>query len=240
MTFILIHGSFHDGEAWSEVAAQLRSQGHHVHTPTVAGHGHGARVDTTHDLAAQSVVEYIESNELTQFVLVGHSSGGITICKVAEKVSTRVRRMVFFSAFVPASGESLLDNMPPEARALFGALAAQSEDNTVSLPFPVWRELFMNDAPHDLASATWTRLSPDPYGKATEPVDLTTFYELSIPRSYLLASEDTALPPGSWWWHPRMSSRLDPYRFHQMPGGHELMFTNPQALANKLIEAGQD
>jgi hypothetical protein len=37
-----------------------------------------------------------------------------------------------------------------------------------------------------------------------------------------------------------MSSRLGLYRLVQMPGGHELMFTNPTGLADKLIEAGRD
>jgi hypothetical protein len=37
-----------------------------------------------------------------------------------------------------------------------------------------------------------------------------------------------------------MTSRLGMYRFLQMPGGHEVMFTNPDGLAAKIIEAGRD
>jgi hypothetical protein len=44
---------------------------------------------------------------------------------------------------------------------------------------------------------------------------------------------------GDWGW-PRMSGRLGLHRLIQMPGGHELLFTNPNDLADKIIEAGRD
>jgi hypothetical protein len=37
-----------------------------------------------------------------------------------------------------------------------------------------------------------------------------------------------------------MSGRLGLHRLIQMPGGHELLFTNPNDLADKIIEAGRD
>jgi hypothetical protein len=54
------------------------------------------------------------------------------------------------------------------------------------------------------------------------------------------SSEDIALGPGEWDRHPRMSSRLALYRLVQMPGSHEGLFTNPDGLAAKLVEAGRD
>ena len=48
------------------------------------------------------------------------------------------------------------------------------------------------------------------------------------------------MPPGEWGWHPRMSSRLGTYRLVQMPGSHELMFSNPVGLADKILDAGRD
>jgi hypothetical protein len=37
-----------------------------------------------------------------------------------------------------------------------------------------------------------------------------------------------------------MSQRLGLFRLVQMPGSHEVVFTNPIGLAEKLIEAGRD
>ena len=159
--------------------------------------------------------------------------------EVAEAIPDRIRRLVYGSGIVLNDGECLNDVVPPYFRELFCQLAADSPDNTVMLPFPIWREAFLNDADLDLARSAYEKLSPEPYEQILEPLDLKKFYTLDIPRSYLLGTEDIALPPGEWGWHPRMTSRLGLHRFLQMPGGHELLFSNPNGLADKIIEAGR-
>jgi hypothetical protein len=39
---------------------------------------------------------------------------------------------------------------------------------------------------------------------------------------------------------PRFTGRLGTHRFLDMGGGHEVIFTNPEALVAKLIEAARD
>jgi len=108
------------------------------------------------------------------------------------------------------------------------------------LPFTIWREAFINDADLKLAQFAYSQLSPEPYQPFVEKLDLKKFYSLEIPKSYINATEDIALPQGEWGWHPRMSNRLGLCRLVQMPGGRELMFTNPAGLAKKILEAGRD
>ena len=185
-------------------------------------------------------MDFIVNRDLTDIVLVGHSFGGTIISKVVEAIPARVRRLVFSSGFVLNDGESINDTVPPHFRNLFSELAAASSDNSVMLPFPIWRESFLNDADIEVAHWSYERLSPEPYQQIVEPLELKRLYALDTPRSYLLNSEDIALPPGEWGWHPRMTSRLGLYRLVQMPGGHELLFSNPNGLADKIIEAGRD
>lgn len=92
------------------------------------------------------------------------------------------------------------------------------------------------------SSVRWVyeHLSPQPYGMMTESIDLDVFHRLSTPRSWLMGTEDTAMPMGEWGWHPRMSQRLGNYRLVTMPGGHELMETNPIGLTDKIIQARRD
>lgn len=70
----------------------------------------------------------------------------------------------------------------------------------------MWRELFMNDADHALAQATYERLSPQPIGMVEAELDLRRFYEPveagRLRCSYLNATDDISLPPG-----PRNLSR---------------------------------
>jgi pimeloyl-ACP methyl ester carboxylesterase len=239
-TFVLVHGFWHDGAAWNRVIRRLEHRGHSAFGPTVAGHGREVCKRVSHAESTQSIVEFIVGHGLTDFVLVGHSTGGTIISKVAELIPDRVRRLVFYGGFVLNDGESLNDAVPPHYRALFAKLAKASPDNTVKLPFIIWREMFINDGDLHLAWSSYKRLSPGPYQQIIEPLNLKKFYTLDIPRSYLIGSNDIALPPGDWGWHPRMSSRLRRYRLVRMPGSHELIFSNPKGLADKLIEAGHD
>jgi len=162
----------------------MKRLGHHGHEafgPTVAGHGKGVCKNVSHAQSTQSIVDFVVSSGLTDIVLVGHSYGGTIISKVAEVVADRIRRLVFWSGFVLNDGESLNDAVPPYFRDLFRGLAADSPDDSVMLPFPIWREAFLNDADLDLARSTYEKLSPTPYQQILEPLDLKKFYTLDTP-----------------------------------------------------------
>jgi pimeloyl-ACP methyl ester carboxylesterase len=240
-TFVLVHGAWHDGSAWTEVIKQLEAKGHQAFAPTIAGHGKGVNKNVNHAQCTQSIVDYIVSKDLTDIVLLGHSFAGTIIAKVTEAILDRIRRLIFFNAFILNDGESLTDNIPPDSKVLFDNLARESGDQTIMMPFEVWREAFLNDADLELARSSYAQLSPEPYQLFIDKLDLKQFYSLPIPKSYLYCTEDNVLPQGEQWgWHPRMSNRLGLFRLVQMPGSHEVMFSNPVGLAEKIIVAGRD
>jgi pimeloyl-ACP methyl ester carboxylesterase len=239
-TFVLVHGAWHDGSAWNAVIQHLETRGHQAFAPTIAGHGKGVDKNVNHAQCTQSIVDYIVDKDLTDIVLLGHSFGGTIIMKVAEAIPDRIRRLIFFDAFVLNDGESLRDNVPPHLQTLLDELVRESDDNTVMMPFEIWREASLNDADLELAQSSYAQLSPEPYQPFIDKLDLKQFYSLPIPKSYLYCTEDNVLPQGEWGWHPRMSSRLGLFRLVQMPGSHEVMFSNPIGLAEKIIVAGRD
>jgi pimeloyl-ACP methyl ester carboxylesterase len=235
-TFVLVHGSWHGGWAWDGVRALLHQEGHRTLAPTLAGHGAGAqRAGIRHADCVESVVAAVEGAELTDVVLVGHSFGGSVISKVVEQVPDRVKRLVFFTAFVLENGQSVADNLPPEQVEEFAALAAASPDDTVACPWEVFRDFFMQDAPEEAARGVFDRLCPQPYRTWTDRLDLSRFYELDTPMSYIACRDDLALSPGAW--HPGMSSRLGDFDFLEMPGSHEVMFTRPREVAESIVLA---
>jgi pimeloyl-ACP methyl ester carboxylesterase len=235
-TFVLVHGAWHDGSAWKAVIQHLEAKGHQAFAPTIAGHGKGANKNVNHAQCTQSIVDYIVDKDLTDIVLLGHSFGGTIIAKVAEAIGDRIRRLIFLTAFVLNDGDSLTDNIPPDSQALFDKLARESDDNTITMPFELWREAFLNDADLELAKSSYAQLSSEPYQPLIDKLDLKQFYSLPIPKSYLYCTEDNVLPQGEQWgWHPRMSNRLGLFRLVQMPGSHEVMFSNPVSLAEKII-----
>ena len=83
-------------------------------------------------------------------------------------------------------------------------------------------------------------LNPQPYKTFTEAVQLNTaLAEMMIGKSYLNFQQDAAMPH-SMPWHPRLSERLGLFRLVEGQGSHEVCFTNPSLLADKIIEAGRD
>ena len=239
-TFVLVHGAWHDGSAWQAVIDHLEAKGHQAFAPMIAGHGKDVNKNVNHAQCTRSIADYIIDKDLTNIVLLGHSFGGTIITKVAEAIADRIKLLIFLDAFVLNDGESLEDNIPPDYQTLFSRQASESEDNTVMLAFDVWREAFINDADLKLAKSSYAQLSSQPYQPLVDRLDLKKFYSLLIPKSYLYCSEDIVLPHGEWGWHPKMSNRLGLFRFVQMPGSHEVMFSNPAGLAEKIVEVGRD
>jgi pimeloyl-ACP methyl ester carboxylesterase len=240
MRLVLVHDAWHDGSLWEAVAGHLRHAGHDVHAPTIAGHGPDtSHADVDHPRCSESIVRYLVERDLSDVVLLGHGFGGTIVSKVAEAVPQRLQRLVYLNAFVLDDGESLKDTVPAAYRDLFSALAEASDDASLTMPFRLWREAFVNDADLETARRTYGLLSPTPYRPFVDPLDLKKFYSLQLPASYLNCTEDIALPQGEYGWFPRMANRLGLYRLVQMPGGHETLLTAPDRLAGKIVEAGR-
>jgi hypothetical protein len=128
--------------------------------------------------------------------------------------------------------------VPPNYVELFAHLEA--DDGSVMLPFPIWREAFINDADAELAQKAFDVLNTHPYATFTDKIRLNTNpVAMEIPKSYINCTEDTALPH-SMTWHPRLSEKLGLFRFVECPGSHEVCFTNPAVLADKIVQAGRD
>jgi len=234
--FVLIHGSWHGGWAWQEVVGHLSKTGYRAEAPTLPGHGPGAtRAGITHQDCVRAVVDFIHQHRLENVVLVGHSFGGTVVQKVAEEVPKRIERTVFLDALIVEDGHCVFDELPADYVAMFNQLAGASSDDTMLIPWEIWRENFIQDALEPVARSLWEQLSPEPNQVNLDKLFLERFYSLAIPKSFIHCRHDRALPPG--YFHPRMSSRLGAFTLIEMDGSHEVMFTRPEELANKIVEA---
>ena len=239
-TFVLVHGAWHSGRELELTASIMRNSGHLVLTPTLMGNGPEDAKTVGLEDAIQSLLNYIEENKLSDIVLAGHSFGGFIITAVADRMPARIRRLIYWNAFVPHNGESQCDLMPPHYVAMFDANYAERGDGSVTVSFPVWRDVFMNDADLETATRTYRLLNPHPYKTFTDKVSLSADpAAMQIPKSYINCMDDTGLPQ-SFGWHPRLSERLGLFRLIQIPGGHELCFSDPPRLAQALLDAGRD
>jgi pimeloyl-ACP methyl ester carboxylesterase len=237
MQFVLVHGSWQDGRCWDATVSELRAAGHDAFAPTLPGNGDQANPAVTMAETAAAVVEVLTSNDLREVVLVGHSFGGAVAQLVAQQVPDRLSRVVFYNAYVIADGEAVFSYVPESVAGAFTALA--SPDGTLTLPYSYFREHLMNDADATTAEWAYTLTSPEPLGRSAEKLDLAAFYSLAVPMSYLHAYDDNVFPASDFSWHPGMSQRLPDFRLVTIPGGHELMFSDPVSLADGLVKAGR-
>jgi pimeloyl-ACP methyl ester carboxylesterase len=239
-TYVLVHGAWHSGELMEPVAQHLRGLGHTVHCPTLAGNRPGDDRSTIglHQ-AVQSLLDYLNSHDLTRVRLVGHSYGGMVISHAADQVGERIERLVFCNAFVPLDGECLNDMVPSHYVAMFEQIAAANQ-GAVTLPYPIWRESFINDADARLAQSSYERLNPHPYKTFTHRARLSQpLAAMGMGKSYINCLQDTAMPH-SLPLHPRLSERLVLFRLVECMGSHELCFSDPLRLAQAIEQAGRD
>ena len=166
--------------------------------------------------------------------------------RVASELPDRIARMVFLDALILKDGERVFDILPEDFLDSLAANngshpAAGSETSPEVLappPWKTWRNNFIQDASESLARSIWERLSPEPNQVNLDRLDPKLFDSLQVPKSYIRCRHDKAMPAG--YFHPQMSSRLGAFRLVEMDGGHEVMFTRPAELAEKIIAASTD
>ena len=67
-TFVLVHGTWHGGWVWQDVANKLRAMGHRVYTPTCTGCGerlHLTGPDVGLDTHITDIAQVLEFEDLT-------------------------------------------------------------------------------------------------------------------------------------------------------------------------------
>ncbi|SHE50397.1 Pimeloyl-ACP methyl ester carboxylesterase [Seinonella peptonophila] len=235
-TFVLVHGACHTGESWREVTRILEAKGHRVYTPTAGGNQPGADKQVTLQQVYQPIVDLIEKKDLHDVILLGHSLGGTTIQFVAQAIPQRIKRLVFMGALVLEDQKPILETFP-ELQVFFETSEIDEEKGTILFSFPIWREVFMNDVDLQTAQRIYKQLTPNPINYIMDKVDLQKFYTLQISKSYLHGTEDAIVP---YRIYEKTAKLLGIHRFVQYEGSHEIMYSNPQEIAKKILVAGRD
>lgn len=241
-TYVLVYGSWHRKIAWNAVRARLEALGHQVYTPELAGRDPGADLGhiTLQDhvtAVADEIIEY----DLHDVILAGHSMAGPIIAKVAEQLPDRIAQLVFHDAIVLLDGQSYADILPSLTEQMLplaqgGALPPLWDYFSQAL----WADPLAGDS--ELASLERAReifdqeLVSEAVGPMAERLDLSRFFSLRLPTSFILCRQDVAFGPDFW---RQMAARLPNCPVVEMDGGHEALYTRPDDLAAALLEASQ-
>ena len=83
--------------------------GHAVYTPSYTGMGdrvHLLNKEITINTFVEDLVQVIQSEELTEVVLVGHSFGGVPISGVADRIPEKIAHLVYLNSVLVESRRS--------------------------------------------------------------------------------------------------------------------------------------
>ena len=232
-TYVLVHGGGHGGWCFQPLARILRSAGHEVYAPTLTGLGERSHLLSSGidlDVHIHDITALLHYEDLREVILVGHSYGGMVITGVADRAADRVGRLVYLDAANPVNGQSLLDVAGPTIAATrpFGQVVDGVE--LVLLPVPDFGRFYGVTDADDLA---WMdeRLTAQPWKCFDQPLRLTNEAALwAIPQYHVICSSTLEGRDPELIEKARTSGRL-----WEIDTGHDLMITEPQAVAEALV-----
>jgi pimeloyl-ACP methyl ester carboxylesterase len=199
-TYMLVHGAWHGGWAWTGVADRLRARGHHALNPTLPGHGSPSAPpgQVTMSRYVESVVDLVD-RQTHPVVLVGHSMAGAVISRAAELRPEKVASLVYVAAFLLASGESVLRAMQADADGQVLPRLRFNEDGTGALvDRDTVRSHIYNETPDEIFEQAWPLLlESQPTQPLSEAVFVTPERFGRIRRVFVKTRRDRLLSPSA-------------------------------------------
>jgi pimeloyl-ACP methyl ester carboxylesterase len=225
-TYVLVHGSYQGGWIWKDVANRLRAAGHEVYAPSLDGCGerNGAvRPGITTETQAEEIAQLLFYDDLKDVVLVGTSSGGMVVCRVAELMRERIKRLVFVDALALLPGEKIRDIVTRSTAQASGVTAGPSREDAAN-------RLFADLDPETRAWAL-DRYTQHPIGIYEEPVRLASFWAQRWPATVIWCRG--AANPGEA--HQRRTAERLQASWHELDTGHYPMLSMPDQLTRMLL-----
>jgi pimeloyl-ACP methyl ester carboxylesterase len=237
-TYVLVHGGAHGGWCYQRVARILRANGHDVYTPTMTGVGERAHLvsaDVDLDLHIRDITAVLHYEDLRDVILVGHSYGGMVITGIADRAADRIGRVVYLDAANPVNGQSLVDVAGPMIEATRPSGEVVDGVELVLLPFPEAGRFYGVTDADDVA---WMadRLTGHPWRCFEQPLTLTNEEaRWAIPQYHIVCSSTLATRDPELMEKARAAGRL-----WEIDTGHDLMITEPVAVADALVQVAAD
>ena len=242
MRFVLIHGGFHGAWCWERVIPQLQTLGHDAIAIDLPGHGARRQERSLLSDRRQAILDVLVDRD----VLVGHSGGGFDITLAADAAPDKVGHLIYLAAGIPIEGRPLVDATGgASSDGDAGRINRLNETISPTVLKPnnqgrlEWidrlaaRNVFYHDCDDALVDWAFSRFSPAPPEILTEPVTLSRFWDADLSRSYILCSEDRALPFATAM---RFAGRLGVVP-QVIAGSHSPFFSRPVELARALVIA---
>jgi len=221
-TIVIVHGAWGAGYEWKDVGRGLRAKGFDVYRPTLTGMGersHLANPDIDLETHIMDVMNTILFESLDDVILIGHSYGGMVITGVADRLPDRIKKLVYFDAFLPENGESA-----------DVAISGRERPATEDFVKPMWN-VTPGPPPHAV---------PQPAKTLRQPLTLTQQDAVAkIPTIYILTVDPGATPEEDAFFRFYERARARGWKLIEMEANHVPQVTRVPEIVQLLAqEAG--
>ena len=223
---VLIHGAYQGGWIWQPLASVLRNRGHYVLAPTLEGcaeRSYQLHSRITTESHAQEIANLLFFEDLKDVVLVGTSTGGMVMAKVAELVANRVKRLVFADALALMDGERLSDIVSRKSVVNTDLASGPPRDDVINRLFKELHE--------PIKSWAIARYTLHPIACMHNPVELKEFWSMTWDASVIYCNESVN-PPIS---HQKRTADMLGAKWLELTTGHYPMLSVPEALADSIL-----
>jgi pimeloyl-ACP methyl ester carboxylesterase len=229
-TVVLVHGAFADSSSWNGVIERLQAKG--VQVTAAANPLRGVSSDSAY---VASALEEIDG----PIVLVGHSYGGAVITNAAAQANNVVG-LVYVAAFAPDEGETLgeatagsKDSVLGEALVPLHYPSANGGEPAVEFAIDPakFHDAFAADLPPEQTALMAATQRPVAELAFSEPTTAAAWKNL--PSWTVLASPDLAAGTDV----VRSMAERAGAKITEIEGSHVIMVSQPQAVADVILEA---
>lgn len=237
--FVFLHGGGQGSWVWDETIAALKAQsGGKVRCLALDIPGCGVKRERdTGEIVfadiARELAQDIKAAGMNNVVLVGHSQAGTVLPAIYAHRPELFAKLIFVSCIAPDPGLTVVEMTAKRMREhgnTEGSRALADE----SLPMRErYRVMFCNDMEPAEADAFLDKLGKDGWPPSSyDAADWNYDHLAAVPVSYVLCERDAILP---LQWQERFADRVHARSTPRIDAGHQVMNTQPQALAEVLL-----
>lgn len=223
VSYVFVHGASHGAWCWERLLPFLEADPRVASVVAIDLTGHGTRRDAKplEEIAiadyVDDIVHAIESRDLHDVVLVGHSLAGISIPHAAARLLPRIERLVYLATSNPPAGSSIMELMKHPLSPISRGIAADT--------------MFCNDLDPETTAWLLERLGDEPPGPMNEPVAQAELPP-DLPTTYILLERDETLPDALQLEQAKVAQVDEVIRFDS---GHSAFAARPRELAELLL-----
>lgn len=231
--FVLVSGAWHAGWCWERVVPLLEQAGHRALAPDLLGMGsdHAPLEVVTLGLWADQVAALVEAQP-EPVILVGHSRGGIVISETAERAPEHIRSLVYLTALLVPSGETMLSTTMQDGAGPTGDKFLPAPGGGLIVRAEAVGPMFYNTTEAHWVERATSKLGPEPFAVAMTPLQLTPERFGRVPRAFIECTQDQALTLNL---QRRMQAALPCDPVFTLETDHSPFYSDPQALVACLL-----